>query len=63
MWITRAHSNNMYEKNGATERGTFYIFDAQNWRRVMKDFLIDTTKLDKCPSLNTMAAMAMGQPV
>lgn len=53
----------MYEKNGATERGTFYIFDAQNWRRVMKDFLIDTTKLDKCPSLNTMAAMAMGQPV
>lgn len=33
------------EKNGTTERGVFYYFDAQNWRRVTRDCFIDTGKL------------------
>jgi CCR4-NOT transcription complex subunit 2 len=52
VWITRAPGGTVYEKNGNIERGTFYVFDAQNWRRVPKEFQVDTLKLDKCPNLN-----------
>lgn len=62
MWITRVHNSNHYEKNGTTERGTYYYFDAQNWRRVPKDFQIDSSKLDKCPNLNGVVGLS-GQPV
>lgn len=47
-----------YEKNGTTERGTYYYFDTQNWRRVPKDFQVDTLKLDKCPNIGTMVSMS-----
>lgn len=62
VWITRAHGIAHYEKNGNTERGTFYYFDAQNWRRVPKDFQIDSSKLDKCPNLSAIVGLT-GQPV
>uniref|UniRef100_U5ETI3 NOT2/NOT3/NOT5 C-terminal domain-containing protein n=1 Tax=Corethrella appendiculata TaxID=1370023 RepID=U5ETI3_9DIPT len=60
VWITRVPGMTSYEKNGTTERGTYYYFDVQNWRRVLKEFQVDTTKLDKCPNLN---AIGSGQPV
>lgn len=62
MWITRVPGITHIEKNGQTERGTFYYFDAQNWRRVPKDFQIDASKLDKCPNLNAIMSLS-GQPV
>lgn len=62
MWITRVPGITTYEKSGTTERGTFYYFDAQNWRRVPKDFQIDTGKLEKCPNLNALVSLS-GQPV
>ncbi len=62
VWITRAHGIAHYEKNGNTERGTFYYFDAQNWRRVPKDFQIVSSKLDKCPNLSAIVGLT-GQPV
>ncbi|XP_053697874.1 regulator of gene activity isoform X1 [Sabethes cyaneus] len=62
VWITRVPGMTPYEKNGTTERGTYYYFDAQNWRRVPKEFQVDTVKLDKCPNLNAYVTMS-GQPV
>lgn len=44
VWITRM-PHAIFEKNGTTERGVFYYFDAQNWRRVPRDSYIDTGKL------------------
>lgn len=49
IWITRVPGNTSYDKSGTVERGTYFFFDAQNWRRVPKEFQIDTQKLDKNP--------------
>ncbi|XP_058117995.1 regulator of gene activity [Anopheles ziemanni] len=62
VWITRVPGIATYEKNGTTERGTYYYFDAQTWRRVPKDFQVDTVKLDKCPNISAYVAMS-GQSV
>ncbi|EDV94824.1 regulator of gene activity isoform X2 [Drosophila grimshawi] len=60
IWITRIPGINQYEKNGTKERGTFYYFDAQSWKRLSKVFQIDAEKLDKCPNIN---AFMNGQSV
>ncbi|KAH8268339.1 regulator of gene activity isoform X1 [Drosophila bipectinata] len=60
IWITRIPGINQYEKNGTKERGTFYYFDAQSWKRLSKVFQIDAEKLDKCPNLS---AYVNGQSV
>uniref|UniRef100_A0A1Y9IWN7 NOT2/NOT3/NOT5 C-terminal domain-containing protein n=1 Tax=Anopheles quadriannulatus TaxID=34691 RepID=A0A1Y9IWN7_ANOQN len=62
VWITRVPGMTPYEKNGTTERGTYYYFDAQTWRRVPKEFQVDTMKLDKCPNISAYVTMS-GQPV
>lgn len=62
VWIMRVPGMQHYEKIGQSERGTFYYFDALNWRRVPKDFQIDTSKLEKCPNLNAYVNLT-GQPV
>jgi CCR4-NOT transcription complex subunit 2 len=46
IWVMRVPGHTNYEKNGSIERGTYYYFDATNWRRVPKEFQIDTKKLD-----------------
>lgn len=46
IWIMRVPGHTNYDKNGSIERGTYYYFDATNWRRVPKEFQIDTKKLD-----------------
>ncbi|XP_030373620.1 regulator of gene activity isoform X2 [Scaptodrosophila lebanonensis] len=60
IWITRIPGMNQYEKNGTKERGTFYYFDAQSWKRLSKVFQIDAEKLDKCPNIS---AFMNGQSV
>ncbi|XP_022217925.2 regulator of gene activity isoform X3 [Drosophila obscura] len=60
IWITRIPGINQYEKNGTKERGTFYYFDAQSWKRLSKVFQIDADKLDKCPNIS---AFMNGQSV
>ncbi|KAL5273533.1 CNOT2 family protein [Megaselia abdita] len=54
VWIFPYPGITNFDKNGTKERGTFYYFDAQNWRRVPKDFLIDPSKLDKCPNVSAL---------
>jgi CCR4-NOT transcription complex subunit 2 len=47
----RVPGNTHYDKSGSIERGTYYYFDAQNWRRVPKEFQLDGQKLDTKPPI------------
>lgn len=48
-------SNQQYEKLSSTsERGTFYYFDVQNWRQVVKPITVDQSKIDRCPNTSSL---------
>ncbi|KAG5675906.1 hypothetical protein PVAND_005765 [Polypedilum vanderplanki] len=51
IWLMRVPGHTNYDKSGTIERGTYYYFDATNWRRVPKEFQIDTKKLDTNPPI------------
>ncbi|XP_011298518.1 CCR4-NOT transcription complex subunit 2 isoform X2 [Fopius arisanus] len=53
VWITQAPGLGMVEKTSTYERGTYYYFDAQSWRKVAKEFHLDYTKLESRPHLPT----------
>ncbi|XP_032669386.1 CCR4-NOT transcription complex subunit 2 isoform X2 [Odontomachus brunneus] len=53
VWITQAPGMGIVEKTSTYERGTYYYFDAQNWRKVAKEFYLDYTKLESRPHLPT----------
>ncbi|XP_048767352.2 CCR4-NOT transcription complex subunit 2-like isoform X2 [Ostrea edulis] len=55
VWITRAPGVEPLMKSATYERGTYYFFDVQNWRRVAKEFHLEYDKLEERPTLpNTM---------
>ena len=51
MWITRAQGMVPIEKTATYERGTYYFFDVNCWRKVPKEFHLDYDKLEDRPSL------------
>lgn len=51
VWITQAPGMGIVEKTSTYERGTYYFFDAQNWRKVAKEFHLDYNKLEGRPHL------------
>ncbi|KAJ0172207.1 hypothetical protein K1T71_012180 [Dendrolimus kikuchii] len=51
VWISQAPGMPMVEKTSTYERGTYYFFDAQNWRKVAKEFHLDYSKLEGRPQL------------
>ena len=51
VWITQAPGVGAQEKTSTYERGTYYYFDAQNWRKVAKEFHLDYSKLEGRPHL------------
>ncbi|XP_078036579.1 CCR4-NOT transcription complex subunit regena isoform X2 [Augochlora pura] len=53
VWITQAPGFGHVEKTSTYERGTYYYFDAQSWRKVAKEFRLDYTKLESRPHLPT----------
>ncbi|XP_076242961.1 CCR4-NOT transcription complex subunit regena isoform X2 [Calliopsis andreniformis] len=53
VWITQAPGLGLVEKTSTYERGTYYYFDAQSWRKVAKEFYLDYTKLESRPHLPT----------
>lgn len=53
IWITQVPGMVLLEKTNTYERGTYYFFDVQSWRKVAKEFLLDYTKLEGRPVLNT----------
>lgn len=53
VWITRAPGMAPSEQTSTYERGTYYFFDVNNWRKVPKEFHLDYDKLEDRPSLPT----------
>merc|ERR1719384_828378 len=53
VWITRAQGMVPIEKTATYERGTYYFFDVNCWRKVPKEFHLDYDKLEDRPSLPT----------
>lgn len=53
VWITQVPGMVLIEKTQTYERGTYYFFDAQNWRKVAKEFLLDYSKLEGRPIIQT----------
>ena len=51
VWITRAPGMVPSEKTATYERGTYYFFDVNCWRKVPKEFHLDYDKLEDRPSL------------
>lgn len=52
VWITRAPGVEPVVKTNSYERGTYYFFDAQNWRKVHKEFHLEYDKLEDRPNLH-----------
>ncbi|CAH0551069.1 unnamed protein product [Brassicogethes aeneus] len=52
VWITQVPGMVLIEKTSTYERGTYYFFDAQNWRKVAKEFHLDYSKLEGRPTRN-----------
>ncbi|UYV68565.1 CNOT2 [Cordylochernes scorpioides] len=51
VWITRLPGMVPTEKTSTYERGTYYFFDAINWRKVAKEFHLDYERLDDRPQI------------
>ena len=39
------------QKTNSFEKGTYYYFDAANWRKVLKPFFLEYEKLEERPQL------------
>ena len=63
VWITRAPGVEPLVKTNAYERGTYYFFDAQNWRKVAKEFHLEYDKLEERPSLPPTIHHNPNQPI
>lgn len=61
VWITQAPGLGAVEKTSTYERGTYFFFDAQTWRKVPKDFHLDYNKLEGRPHL-PQAFLPAAQP-
>ncbi|XP_076267958.1 CCR4-NOT transcription complex subunit regena isoform X2 [Rhynchophorus ferrugineus] len=53
VWITQVPGMAHIEKTQTYERGTYYFFDVQSWRKVAKEFHLDYSKLEGRPVLNS----------
>ncbi|XP_014249045.1 CCR4-NOT transcription complex subunit 2-like isoform X2 [Cimex lectularius] len=59
VWITQAPGLGVTEKTSTYERGTYYYFDAVNWRKVIKEFYLDYSKLENQPTIPPSAYHAV----
>ncbi|CAG0893159.1 unnamed protein product [Cyprideis torosa] len=49
VWITRAPGVPPAQKTSSFERGTYFVFDILQWKKVAKDFILEYDKLDARP--------------
>nr|CAG4646262.1 EOG090X06CC [Macrothrix elegans] len=49
LWITRVPGMPLMEKTGTYERGTYYCFDPNNWRKVAKEMFVEYERLEDRP--------------
>ncbi|XP_062518931.1 CCR4-NOT transcription complex subunit 2-like isoform X3 [Corticium candelabrum] len=59
IWITRMPGIEPAMKTTAYERGTYYFFDCQNWRKAAKEFHLDYDKLEDRPILPSLGPAAV----
>nr|CAG4649333.1 EOG090X06CC [Scapholeberis mucronata]SVE93621.1 EOG090X06CC [Scapholeberis mucronata] len=57
LWITRVPGMPLLEKTGTYERGTYYCFDPNNWRKVAKEMFVEYERLEDRPRDLQMPAM------
>ncbi|KAB7496056.1 CCR4-NOT transcription complex subunit 2 [Armadillidium nasatum] len=57
VWITRAPGMAPVEKAANYERGTYFYFDAQKWRKVPKDFHLEYDKLEERPHIPSLGGI------
>ncbi|XP_074661497.1 CCR4-NOT transcription complex subunit 2-like isoform X2 [Tubulanus polymorphus] len=63
VWITRAPGMDPIVKTNSYERGTYYFFDVQNWRKVAKEFHLEYDKLEERPHLPATLQHNQSQPI
>ncbi|XP_015910449.1 CCR4-NOT transcription complex subunit 2 isoform X2 [Parasteatoda tepidariorum] len=64
VWITRVPGMNPTEKCVSFERGMYYFFDADNWRKVAKEFHLDYDRLEDRPNVPpAVSSLAPSQAV
>lgn len=54
VWITRPPGITPSEKTNSYERGMYYMFDAQQWRRIPREFVIEYDRLESKPSIEAI---------
>jgi CCR4-NOT transcription complex subunit 2 len=59
VWVTRMPGVEPSMKTSTYERGTYYYFDCQNWRKTAKEFHLDYDKLEDRPILPPLGPAAM----
>ncbi|CAG9838304.1 unnamed protein product [Diabrotica balteata] len=52
LWMTQVPGMVLMEKTSTYERGTYYFFDPQNWRKIPKEFYLEYSKLEGRPVMN-----------
>ena len=57
VWISRAPGNTLIDKTSSYERGTYFCFDPQKWRKLAKEFLLEYSKLEERPPMPQHAHM------
>ena len=55
VWLTRVPGVEPLQKTEVFERGTYYIFDYMNWRKIAKEFHLEYKKLEEKPALQALA--------
>jgi len=54
VWITRFPGVDPQVKTNTYERGTYYYFDSQGWRKVAKEFHVEYDRLEAKPTVQSL---------
>lgn len=49
VWLTCLCKSDIEEKTDSFERGTYYVFDVESWRKVAMDMVIEYSKMERIP--------------
>lgn len=61
VWITRFPGMDPQVKMSTYERGTYYYFDPQGWRKVAKEFHVEYERLEEKPTVQALQQQAAAQ--
>jgi len=61
VWITRFPGMEPQVKMSTYERGTYYYFDPQGWRKVAKEFHVEYDRLEEKPTVQALQQQAAAQ--